>query len=292
MDKGFIMNTAAAKNHNLTRVESVKFEDFLSNYPPGEMQTITNLGISRSPNASPILIKPRLKLHCPNSICNGIRFFDSYQTKKVTLIEKWSRIFLHYSCANCRTHSKIYAIMARWNTDIDEGEAIKVGEWPPFGPKVSAQVISILGENKDLFLMGRRAEIHGLGIGALAYYRKVIERQKNHMIDEIIRVMRRTGSSETQIEKLKSAKMEKGFTNAVGLISDALPQALLINGYNPLALLDQAISKGIYVQHDSDALKLATALRRILSELAERVVRALEDQTDLDEAVDFILKYE
>ena len=182
--------------------------------------------------------------------------------------------------------------MARWNADSDEGQAIKLGEWPPFGPKVSARVISILGENKDLFLMGRRAEIHGLGIGALAYYRKVVERQKNQIIDEIIRVVRRTGSSETLIVKLKSAKMEKGFTDAVELISDALPQALLIGGYNPLALMDQAISKGIYVQNDADALKLATALRRILSELAERVVRAREDKTDMDEAVNFILKYE
>jgi hypothetical protein len=56
--------------------------------------------------------------------------------------------------------------------------------------------------------------------------------------------------------------------------------------------LDQAIRKGSDVNHDTDALKLATALRRILGELAERVVRALEDQTDLDEAVNFILKYE
>ena len=286
------MNTAAAKKQHLARIESVKFEDFLSNYPPGEVQAIANLGISRSPNSPPILIKPRLKLHCPNSVCSGVRFFDSYQTKKVTLSEKWTRIFLHYSCANCRTHSKIYAIMARWNTDTDEGEAIKVGEWPPFGPKVSARVISILGENKDLFLMGRRSEVQGLGIGALAYYRKVIENQKDHIIDEIIRVVRRSGSADLPIEKLKSAKMEARFKDAVELISDVLPQALLINGYNPLALLDQAISKGSYVNNDTDALKLATALRRILSELAERLARALEDQTDLDEAVNFILKYE
>jgi hypothetical protein len=291
-DKGFIMNTATAAKQNLTRIEAVKFEDFLSKYPPGEAQAISNLGISRSPNSTPILIKPRLKLHCPNSICSGVRYFDSYQTQKVPLSEKWTRIFLHYSCANCRTHSKIFAIMARWNTDIDEGEAIKVGEWPPFGPKISAKVISILGENKDLFLMGRRSEIQGLGIGALAYYRKVIENQKDHIINEIIRVVRRSGASESYIEKLKSAKMEPKFKNAVELISDALPQALLINGYNPLALLDQAISKGFYVDNDSDALKLATALRRILSELAERVVRALEDQTELDEAVNFVLKYE
>lgn len=292
MDKGFIMNTAAAKKQKFTRIQSIKFEDFLSTYPPGEVQAIGNLGVIRSPSSTPILIKPRLKLYCPNSVCSGVRFFDSYQTKKVTLSEKWSRIFLHYSCANCRTHSKIFAIMARWNTDIDEGEAIKVGEWPPFGPKISVRVISILGENKDLFLMGRRAEIQGLGIGALAYYRKVIENQKDHIIDEIIRVVRRTGSPEPHIEKLKSAKMEKRFKEAVELISDALPQALLINGYNPLALLDQAISKGSYAHNDTDALKLATALRRILSELAERVVRALEDQTDLDEAVNFILQHD
>ena len=136
--------------------------------------------------------------------------------------------------------------MARWNADHDEGEAIKVGEWPPFGPKVSPRVISILGENKDLFLMGRRSEIQGLGIGALAYYKRVIRNQKVHIFDEIIRVMRRSGSSDSKIEKLKSAKKEKHFKDAVALISDAMPQALLINGYNPLALLDQAISKGSY----------------------------------------------
>ena len=292
MDKGYTMNTAAAKKQKFTRIQSIKFEDFLSNYPPGEVQAIGNLGVIRTPSSTPLLIKPRLKLYCPNSVCSGIRFFDSYQTKKVTLSEKWSRIFLHYSCANCRTHSKIFAIMARWNTDVDEGEAIKVGEWPPFGPRVSARVISILSEDKDLFLMGRRAEIQGLGIGALAYYQKVIENQKDHIIDEIIRVVRRTGSPEPYIEKLKSAKMEKRFKEAVELISDALPQALLINGYNPLALLDQALRKGSYAHNDTDALKLATALRRILSELAERVVRALEDQTDLDEAVNFILQHD
>ena len=292
MDKGFSMNTATAEKQAVTRNESVKFEDFLSNYPPGEVQIISNLGISRTPNSTPILIKPRLKLHCPNSICNGFRFFDSYQTKKLPLSEKWSRIFLHYSCANCRTHSKIFAIMARWNADIDEGEAIKVGEWPPFGPKVSPRVVSLLGENKDLFLMGRRSEIQNLGIGSLAYYQKVIRSQKIHIFDEIIRVMRRAGSSDSKIEKLKAAKNEKKFSDAVALISDALPQALLINGYNPLALLDQAISKGSYVNNDTDALKLATALRTILSELAERVSRALEDQTDLDEAVNYILQHE
>ena len=286
------MNNAVATQQDFARVHSLKFEDFLSKYPPGEVHVISNLGVSRSPTATPILIKPRLKLYCPNSFCNGIRFFDSYQTKKVTLISKWSRIFLHYTCANCRTHSKIFAIMARWNTEIDEGEAVKVGEWPPFGPKISARILSILGKNKNLFLLGRRAENQGLGIGALTYYQKVVESQKDHIIDEIIRIVRRGNRPESKIEKLKLAKAEKGLKATVEIISDAIPQALLINGYNPLALLEQAISKGSYVDDDTNALKMATAIRRILSELAERLVRALEDQSDLEEAVNYILKHE
>jgi hypothetical protein len=75
------------------------------------------------------------------------------------------------------------------------------------------------------------------------------------MIDEIIRVLRKTNSPETQIEKLKSARTEKQFKKAVELISDAVPQALLINGYNPLALLEQAITKGSDARHDNEALK-------------------------------------
>jgi coproporphyrinogen III oxidase-like Fe-S oxidoreductase len=182
--------------------------------------------------------------------------------------------------------------MARWNSVAEVGEATKLGEWPPFGPQVSVGIISMLGKNKDMFLRGRRAEIQGLGIGALAYYRRVVESQKDHIINEIIKLMRRTNSPETQIEKLKSAKKEKQFKKAVELISDSVPKALLINDYNPLALLDQAMTKGADVQTDSDALRLATAIRKILTELAERLVRALEDQADLDEAVNYILQHD
>jgi hypothetical protein len=45
------------------------------------------------------------------------------------------------------------------------------------------------------------------------------------------------------------------------------------------------------VEKDHDALRLASAIRKILTELAERMARVLEDQTDLDEAVNTILKH-
>ena len=276
---------------NSAKIQAIKFEDLLGKYPPAEVYAITNLGISRGPSSAPILSKPRLKLYCPDDFCNGLRFFDAHQTQKVALTEKWSRLFLHYSCSNCRSRSKIFAIMARWNTVADEGEAMKIGEWPPFGPQVSVRLTPLLGQNQALFLMGYRAEMQGLGMGAMVYYRKVIENQKNQMIDEIIRVGRRNHAFDSQIEKLKAARGEKEFKKAVEIISDEIPRALLINGYSPLALLEQALAKGSQVEKDHDALRLAAAIRRILTELAERMARALEDQTDLEEAVNTILQH-
>jgi hypothetical protein len=40
--------------------------------------------------------------------------------------------------------------------------------------------------------MGRRAENQGMGIGAFAYYRRVVENQKNRIIAEIKRVAEKT----------------------------------------------------------------------------------------------------
>ena len=65
---------------------------------------------------------------------------------------------------------------------------------------------------------------------------------------------------------------------------------LLINDYNPLALLEQALSKGSSMEKDHDALRLAAAIRKILTDLSELMARALEDQTDLEEAVSTILQ--
>ncbi len=102
----------------------------------------------------------------------------------------------------------------------------------------------------------------------------------------------RSPSSSPILNKPRLKLYCKEFKKAVETISDAIPQVLLINGYNPLALLEQALTKGSYAEKDHDALRLAAAIRKILTELAERMARALEDQTDLDEAVNTILQHD
>jgi len=108
---------------------------------------------------------------------------------------------------------------------------------PPFGPPVPPRVITLIGPDRDSYLKGRRSETQALGIGAFAYYRRVMENQKNRLLDEIIRVAQRTNAKQATIGLLKDAIKETQFSKAVDMVKDAIPESLLVHGHNPLTLL-------------------------------------------------------
>jgi hypothetical protein len=143
----------------------------------------------------------------------------------------------------------------------------------------------LIGPHRDLFLKGRRSEFQGLGIGAFSYYRRVIENEKGRLLDEIIKVARRLSAPQLQIDNLEAAKKESQFSRAIDLVKSAIPAELLINNRNPLTLLHSALSEGLDALTDEQCLDLATSVREVLFELADRIGRALKEQAGLDSAV-------
>jgi len=140
-----------------------------------------------------------------------------------------------------------------------------------------------------MFLKGRRSENQGLGIAAFAYYRRVIEGQKDRIFDEIIKVCRRLSVDKSAIDELIAAKNEPQFSKAVEAVKHGIPQALLINGHNPLTLLHSALSEGLHAQTDEECLEIATSIRIVMAELAERMGQALKDEAELSTAVSRLL---
>jgi hypothetical protein len=85
--------------------------------------------------------------------------------------------------------NKTFSLFAKCAADSEDfGTAFKYGERPPFGPNTPNRLLSLLGDQKDVFLKGKRCEFQGLGIGAFSYYRRVVENQKSRILDEIIKV--------------------------------------------------------------------------------------------------------
>src|SRR5687768_2053714 len=93
----------------------------------------------------------------------------------------------------------------------------------------------------------RCAESQGMGIGAFAYYRRVVENQKGRIINQIATVARRIGAEDATLQTFDRAAKETQFSRAIDSIKTSLPQALLIDGqHSPLTLLHSALSEGLH----------------------------------------------
>jgi len=203
-------------------------------------------------------------------------------------------VVLRYTCERCGRSVKSYSLRFWSIAPFGEQKALvdveKIGEWPPFSPRTPSKVVSLVGTDRHLFLQGRRAEIEGLGVGAFTYYRRIIEAQKNRLLDEIIRVGERLSIPADDIKRLQDAKAETKFSESVDSVKDVIPRALYIKGHNPFTLLHSALSKGLHNESDDACLVAASDIRLILVEFAARLTEAMKDQKELDGALSRLLE--
>ena len=267
---------------------NITFQKFLEEAPPNQSK-LGVIGVAEeiSKNSVWYLLQPNLTLYCASEACSGNRTFAPSKPKNEMVTERISYHILEYVCRNCHQSTKHFAIWAMLVLDTKPSRVIvsKLGEEPPFGPHTPARVISLIGPDRDLFLKGRRAESQGLGVGAFAYYRRVVENQKGRLIGEIKRVASRVNASPEDLARFDAAISETQFSKAIDDIKEAIPQSLLVNGQNPLMLLHKALSQGIHAGSDAECLELATTVRLVLTALAERTTQALKDEAELNEAI-------
>lgn len=264
------------------------WHDFLAKSPPNIL--IAVVGASYVNGVFVYLKIPPITLYCGSNECLGERFFDP-STKEVGHDNNayLQHHFLRFTCRHCQKTQKSISIFYKYVKNGTDG-CYKLGEYPPFGPHIPAKAITLIGGDRELFLKGHRAESQGLGIAAFAYYRRVIDSQKNRLLDEIIRVSEHLEAKPEVIADLKKAKGETSFSKAIESIQPAIPEVLLINGQNPLKLLYSALSEGLHDQSDEECLELAQSIRTVLFELAERLTVAMKEDAEIKKAVSKLVK--
>lgn len=188
------------------------------------------------------LVVPPLSLHCSNPNCDGTRFFDPSSDGSPI---GWNTAdeFLDFTCRHCKSTVKTFAV--RFTPPLGHSHdvvthrrwAYKFGEIPQFGPPLSAKLLQLAGDHGPLLKKGRQSENQSLGIGAFSYYRRVVERQKSRLIDELANAIQRLGGNHTAIATLEKARTETRFTQAIEQIADVIPKELYLQGRNPLTLL-------------------------------------------------------
>jgi hypothetical protein len=277
-----------------TEIPSVPFAEFLEGISPGSITSVSDVAKKKSYSGTLYheLVAPDLQLHCSHDSCNGMRFFRRSPSSSLPSLEvdEWKFFYLGYRCANCQSAEKTFSLAVNLDKGGTTAKAYKFGELPEYGPPTPARLIKLIGPDRDAFLKGRRCENQGLGIGAFVYYRRVVENQKNRILDEIIKVAKKLNVSSPVLLELEAAKSDTQFTKAIGNVKQSIPQSLLINGHNPLLLLHRALSAGVHELTDSECLELAASIRVVLAELSDRLSQALKDEAELNRALSHLLK--
>ena len=300
--------------------ETLSFATFLESVPPGAERTISDLFVpvhdtrsarSRAAAGGPPIYRvntPDIQLHCPSDRCSGVRTFKCIKDGEDGDYHPVKDVFLTYWCRNCDEYFKTYALqvcrelplagsaeeygamgralgVALESKQNPAGSAVKYGEIPALGPPLPARLLNMAGADGHLLRKGRRAENQSLGIGAFAYYRRVVENQKNRLLGEFRKAAERLGADEELLGSIDRAREETQFSKAIELVKDAIPDGLKVQGDNPLKLLHGALSKGVHGLDDKECLERAQAVRRVLTELVSNIAQVTKDERKLTEAV-------
>jgi hypothetical protein len=174
-------------------------------------------------------------------------------------------------------------------TELKSILGVKIGEVPPFGGRLSDELLKLASEDRDLFLRGWKAERAGLGIGAFAYYRRVVEEQRSKLVDRIAGAARTLKASADNIALIESARDEQRFKDSIDLISAAIPERLKILDQNPLLLLHKALSVVMHDKTDAQAMELAQTVRLVLADLATKLEQVRIEDNVLKEGVKRLL---
>jgi len=282
------MDNTSVESELRNKLPSTKWCDFLITAPSGVAYVIPDLWTFRD-QLSKVSNGQDVRLPCESDKCGGERYFTA--SDQIYLRgDREVHGFVSYVCKNCGTSQKRYALYLI-NLDSDKklstsGAGIKVGEWPELRITIPSKVITFIGPDRSEFLQGLKAEAQGLGVGSLTYYRRVVNNQWRRILENIERAAKNLNATQEVLSSLSQATKETQFKRAVEMLGDGLPPSLLVRGtVNPLTLLYKATSMGIHALSDEQCLEVAKDIRLVLVELADRMTKALGDQTALDSAV-------
>ena len=267
---------------------SQAWREFLEDTPAyvsRQIEGLLNKELKGMYGTTPIwsIFSPRIQLYC--DLDKGFRWF---QTESQIYCEPWTYKFITYRCRDCGESSKTFAVLITQDKEKPANVTVmKLGEYPPFGSHVAPRLQKMLSkEDLELYRKGLRSEREGHGIGAAAYYRRVVENQWKALVEKLRDAAVKLGSQPQKLAVFDEALQQTQFSTAVDMLKNAIPSKLLIlDGRNPLTLLYSPLSAQLHDLSDEECLQQATDIRVVLNELFDNISLVLADDEALKGAV-------
>jgi hypothetical protein len=176
-----------------------------------------------------------------------------------------------YTCRNCREARIQYYYY--WG-DGDGGRIIffKFGQWPAMEERIPNELRKNLDRSSlALYYRSLRCRNQGLGLGSLAYLRRVVEDKINLVLDMIAEEAGNIGFAAEDIAKVKDVKDRGLFKDKIALASAILPPSLRPGGHNPIDALHDLVSDGVHRRSEDECVEIFDRVRFVFEYLFSEI---------------------
>jgi len=189
---------------------------------------------------------------------------------------------LPYQCRNCETADFIvWIVWRRSNATID---IVKAGQYPKLEIAIPKDFGEALGDKRALYMNGMTLRHNSYGIGALTYFRRVIEDTTDEMLDLLEKSMEETSAEPGAIERLKVAKKGTRFEDKVRIAGEVIPSHLRPGGINPFGNLYELLSIGLHDLSDDECCDIVDAMDKSLKFVYTQLKTHVQDARAYEQA--------
>jgi hypothetical protein len=158
-----------------------------------------------------------------------------------------------YTCQNCSKCHVSYSFW--WGVDSDKSSKFfKIGQWPALEEPIPPELEKVLkGEDIRLYRNAIRLRNFNLGLGGLAYMRRVVENRMNDILDALHESGVEHKVSKRILARVQDVKAAHIFSKKVDYAALLFPQNLHPDGLpNPMAALHSLASDGLHGRSEDE----------------------------------------
>jgi hypothetical protein len=215
-----------------------------------------------------------IRVFCTHERCKSATWWETdeprYYFKSSFIAEK------HYTCRNCGVNAQYYQLI--WQEHTSSSVFIKVGQWPPLSIEPSPELAKALGgEDLKLYKKGLIDFKFGHGIGAVGYFRRVLENKVNALLDLLVEAAKNAQVSDDHLTEVEATKQSHRVEDKIDLAVKILPAHLKPGGHNPLDKLYRPLSAGLHGESDDECLTIFSEARFVFEYLFKNLTESNEE---------------
>jgi len=117
-----------------------------------------------------------------------------------------------------------------------------------------------------------------MGLGALAYLRRVVENGTDVLLDLLAELLETSDDPAHQeyLRRVEWLKQQKAFDKKATAAAAVLPRSFFAGGHNPFARLHDWASSGVHSQTDEECIEIFDEIRVVFEALFERLTKERE----------------